>query len=151
MTRSSDHLIPREYPDRPLVGVGAIIVDAGRLALIKRGKPPLLGEWSIPGGMLELGETIRQGAEREALEETGLVVRATELLGVFDRVVLDDEKRCQYHYVLIDFLCDRISGDLRAAGDAADARWFTLEEISKLPLPEDTARVIKMGLKQAVR
>ena len=140
----------REYPDRPLVGVGAIIVERGRVALIKRGKPPLLGEWSIPGGMLELGETVRQGAEREALEETDLVVRVTELLGVFDRVVLDDDKRCQYHYVLIDFLCERISGDLRTAGDAADARWFTLEDIGKLPLPEDTARVIRMGLAKAV-
>jgi 8-oxo-dGTP diphosphatase len=150
MTGSPDHPIPREYPNRPLVGVGAIIVDAGRVALIKRAKAPLLGEWSIPGGMLELGETVREGAEREALEETGLVVRATELLGVFDRVVLDDEERCQYHYVLIDFLCERISGDLSAAGDAADARWFTPEELTKLPLPEDTARVIGMGLKKAV-
>jgi 8-oxo-dGTP diphosphatase len=147
MTRSPDHPIPREYPDRPLVGVGAIIVDAGGVALVKRGKPPLLGEWSIPGGMLELGETLRQGAEREALEETGLVVRAIELLGVFDRVVLDDEKQCQYHYVLIDFLCERISGELIAAGDAADVRWFTPEEINNLPLPEDTALVIRMGLK----
>jgi ADP-ribose pyrophosphatase len=131
-----------------LVGVGAIIVDAGRVALIKRGKAPLLGEWSIPGGILELGETVRQGAEREALEETGLVVRATELLGVFDRVVLDEAKKCQYHYVLIDFLCERVSGDLRAAGDAADSRWFSAEEVSKLPLPEDTARVIRLGLAQ---
>lgn len=150
MTRSSDDPIPREYPDRPLVGVGAIIVDAGRVALVKRGKAPLLGEWSIPGGMLELGETMRQGAEREAVEETGLVVRATELLGVFDRVVLDDQQRCQYHYVLIDFLCERISGDLRAAGDAADARWFTSGEVSKLLLPEDTARVIRIGLEKAI-
>ncbi len=134
-----------------MVGVGAIIVDDGRAALVKRGQAPLLGEWSIPGGMLELGETLRQGAEREALEETGLVVRATELLGVFDRVVPDDEKHCQYHYVLIDFLCERISGDLHAAGDAADARWFTLEEIRKLPVPEDTAGVIRLGIEKAVR
>src|SRR5712672_2521011 len=104
----------REYPDRPLVGVGAIIVDNGRVALIKRGKAPLLGEWSIPGGMLELGETLRQGAEREALEETGLVVRATELLGVFDRVAPDDQGKIVYHYVLIDFLCERVSGEMNA-------------------------------------
>jgi 8-oxo-dGTP diphosphatase len=141
----------RQYPNHPLVGVGAIIVDAGRVALVKRGQAPLIGEWSIPGGMLELGETLRQGAEREALEETGLVVRATELLGVFDRVVLDDEKRCQYHYVLIDFLCERVSGDLHAAGDAADARWFSPEEATKLPLPEDTAGVIRMGMEKSVR
>jgi 8-oxo-dGTP diphosphatase len=151
MTRSPDDPIIREYPDRPLVGVGAIIVDAGRVALIMRGKAPLLGEWSVPGGMLELGETVRHAVEREALEETGLVVRATELLGVFDRVVLDDEKQCQYHYVLIDFLCERVSGDLRAAGDAADARWLTAPELSDLALPEDTARVIYTGLNMAVR
>src|SRR5881394_4087389 len=93
-------LMEREYPDRPLVGVGAVIVDHDRVLLIKRGKAPLLGEWSIPGGLLELGETVRQGAEREALEETGLVVRATELLGVFDRLVPDAD-RILYHYVLI--------------------------------------------------
>jgi 8-oxo-dGTP diphosphatase len=151
MTRSPHHPIIREYPNHPLVGVGAIIVDAGRVVLVKRGKAPLLGEWSVPGGMLELGETVRQAAEREALEETGLVVRATELLGVFDRVVLDDEKRCQYHYVLIDFLCERVSGDLHPAGDAADARWFTLEEVNELPLPKDTAGVIRTGLENAAR
>lgn len=144
-------MVKREYPDRPAVGVGAVIVDGGRVALVKRGQAPLLGEWSIPGGMLELGETLRQGAEREALEETALLVRATDLLGVFDRVLLDDAKRCQYHYVLIDFLCERISGDLHAAGDAADARWFTPEEVSKLSLPEDTARVIRTGLEKVVR
>ena|SRR5438128_11341013 len=139
----------REYPDRPIVGVGAIIVDNGRVVLIKRGKAPLLGEWSVPGGMLELGETMRQAAEREALEETGLEVRTTELLGVFDRIVSDDAGRHQYHYVLIDFLCEVISGKLKAAGDAAEARWFTAEELSKLLLPKDTAAVTRLGLEKA--
>src|SRR5437764_6243805 len=100
----------REHPKQPLVGVGALIIENGRAVLIKRGKAPLLGEWSIPGGMLELGETLRQGAEREALEETRLVVRATELLGVFDRIISDETKGTLYHYVLIDFLCANISG-----------------------------------------
>src|SRR5438874_7371655 len=103
----------REYPQQPLIGVGAIIIKDRRVVLIKRGKPPLLGEWSIPGGLLELGETTRQGAEREALEETGLVVRATELLGVFDRIVPDADS-IVYHYVLIDFLCERVSGVMQA-------------------------------------
>src|SRR5690349_12903117 len=133
----------REYPQCPLVGIGALIVENGRVVLIKRGKAPLLGEWSIPGGMLELGETLRQGAKREALEETGLVVRATELLGVFDRVVPDAEGKIIYHYVMIDFLCERVSGELRAETDAADAQWFTPEEVAKLPLAEDTAGVIR--------
>jgi len=135
----------REYPQQPLVGVGAIIIAEGRVALIKRGKPPLLGEWSIPGGMLELGETLRQGAEREALEETGLIVHATEVLGVFERIVPDAAQRTSYHYVLIDFLCEVVSGEIRAGGDAADARWFTPDELSALPLPDDTAGVIHLG------
>jgi len=139
----------REYPDRPLVGVGALIVDAGRVALVKRGHEPLKGEWSIPGGLLEVGETLRHAAEREALEETGLVVRATELLGVFDRVIPDDHHRTIYHYVLIDFLCEKISGDLSASADAAEARWFTLDEIEELQLAEDTAEVIRTAMAKA--
>lgn len=139
----------REHPKQPLIGVGALIVENGRVVLIKRGKAPLLGEWSIPGGMLELGETLRQGAERETLEETGLVVRATELLGVFDRVVPDADGKIVYHYVLIDFLCERISGELLAGADAADARWFTPEEVAKLPLAEDTMGVIRAALAKA--
>ena len=117
--------------------------------LIKRGHAPLLGAWSIPGGMLELGETVREGTEREALEETGLRVRATELLGVFDRVVLDDAKRILYHYVLVDFLCEVVSGELRASGDAADAGWFTPEEIQALPLALDTAEVVRRALSKS--
>lgn len=140
--------IKREYPSQPLVGVGAVIVEEGRVLLIKRGKAPLRGEWSIPGGMLELGETLRQGAEREALEETGLAVQATELLGVFERIVPDEEKRTLYHYVLIDFLCEWVSGDLRAAGDAADVRWFSSLELENLALPEDTKNVLLTGLEK---
>ena len=139
----------REYPRQPLVGVGAVIIEKGRVLLIKRGKAPLLGEWSIPGGMLELGETLREGAEREALEETGLVVRAGDLLGVFDRIVPDETQRTLYHYVLIDFLCEIISGNVLAAGDASDARWFTLADLSDLSLPEETLKVLEMGIAKA--
>ncbi|HEX4424029.1 MAG TPA: NUDIX hydrolase [Terriglobales bacterium] len=138
----------REYPDRPLVGIGAIIIENARVLLIKRGQPPLLGEWSIPGGMLELGETVREAAIREAQEETGLTVEPGELLGVFDRVIRDEGNRVRYHYVLIDFLCRRISGDVLAAGDADDARWFTQEEAAKLPLAKDTAEVVRRGFER---
>lgn len=139
----------REYPQQPLIGVGAIIISRGQVVLIKRGKPPLMGEWSIPGGMLELGETLRDGAEREAREETGIEVRATELLGVFERVVPDEAGRTKYHYVLVDFLCEVVSGELCAGHDACDARWFTPEEVAALPLPKDTAGVIKSGFDKA--
>ena len=138
-------LMKREYPETPLVGVGAIIVEDGRVVLVKRGHSPLKGEWSIPGGVLEVGEMLRAAAVREAREETGLTVEATDLLGVYDRVLRDNGGRTLYHYVLIDFLCRRVAGEPRAAGDAAEARWFTREEAESLGLAEDTAEVVRKG------
>ena len=135
----------REYPERPFVGVGAIIVEKGRVALIRRGRPPLEGDWAIPGGALELGETLREGAAREAFEETGLTIEPQDLLGVFDRLMRDGEGRVLYHYVLVDFLCKRIGGDLMASGDAIEAGWFTPGEVAGLGLPEDAAEVVKLG------
>ena len=129
----------------PLVGVGAIIIEGDRVVLVKRGHPPLAGEWSIPGGVLEVGETLREAAVREAMEETGLTVEPGELLGVFDRVLRDADGRTRYHYVLIDFLCRRIAGEPHGAGDAEEARWFTRDEAKKLPLAKDTAEVIERG------
>lgn len=138
----------REYPDTPLIGVGAIIIDAGRVVLVKRGHAPLKGEWSIPGGVLEVGETLRQGVVREAKEETGLTVEPAELLGVYDRMLKDDSGRTVYHYVLIDFLCRRVEGELLGAGDAEEAAWFTQDALRKLTLPEDTADVIRKGFEK---
>lgn len=135
----------REYPDTPLVGVGAIIIADDRVLLVKRGHPPLAGEWSIPGGVLEVGETLREAAVRESLEETGLQVEPADLLGVFDRILHDADERTIYHYVLIDFLCRRVSGEPVAAGDAADVRWFRREELSTLSLARETAEVIALG------
>src|SRR5271168_3168732 len=139
----------REYPDAPLVGVGAIIIEQNRVVLVKRGHPPLAGEWSIPGGVLEVGETLSQAAVREAFEETGLAVEPLDLLGVFDRILRDADERTLYHYVLIDFLCRRFGGELQAAGDADEARWFSREEATGLPLAKDTAEVILLGFKKA--
>jgi 8-oxo-dGTP diphosphatase len=139
----------REYPDVPLVGVGAIIVDRDRVILVKRGQAPLQGEWSIPGGVLEVGETLRQAAVREVLEETGLCVEVDELLGVYDRILRDSDERTRYHYVLIDFLCRRIDGEPLGAGDAAEARWFTRDELAGLSLAPDTEDVIKLGFEKS--
>ena len=139
----------REYPDSPLVGVGAIIIDAGRVLLVKCGHPPLAGEWSVPGGVLELGETLREAAVREAREETCLTVETGELLGVYDRVLRDDAGHTLYHFVLIDFLCRRTAGEAQAADDADEVRWFTPTEVAGLGLPEDTAEVIRLGFQKA--
>lgn len=138
----------REYPDCPLVGVGAIIIEHDRVLLIKRGHPPLLGEWSIPGGVLEVGETLREAAVREALEETGLEVETADLLGVYDRVLRDADERTLYHYVLIDFLCIRIAGEAKPSGDAQDVGWFTYEEAVSLQLADDTLDVVGKGFEK---
>ena len=135
----------REFPEVPLVGVGAIIIEDARVVLVKRAHPPLQAEWSIPGGVLEVGELVREAAIREAHEETGLTVEPGELLGVYDRVLRDADQRVQYHYVLIDFLCRWVAGDIAAASDAAEVRWFTREELPALKLAEDTLDVISEG------
>jgi 8-oxo-dGTP diphosphatase len=135
----------REFPEAPLVGVGAIIIEDSRVVLVKRAHPPLQAEWSIPGGVLEVGELVREAAIREAREETGLTIEPGELLGVYDRVLRDADRRVQYHYVLIDFLCRRVAGDLAAASDAAEVRWFRREELPALRLAADTLDVIGKG------
>ncbi|MGB8986294.1 MAG: NUDIX hydrolase [Candidatus Sulfotelmatobacter sp.] len=140
----------REFPEVPLVGVGAIIIEDSRVVLVKRLHPPLQAEWSIPGGVLEVGEMVRDAAIREAQEETGLTVEPGELLGVYDRILLNPEQRVQYHYVLIDFLCRRVAGDLAAASDAAEVRWFTREELPGLNLAEDTMDVIQKGFAKVI-
>jgi ADP-ribose pyrophosphatase YjhB (NUDIX family) len=135
----------REFPEVPLVGVGAIIIEDSCVLLVKRAHPPLEAQWSIPGGVLEVGELVREAAIREAREETGLIVEPGELLGVYDRVLRDTEQRVQYHYVLIDFLCRRVGGQLFAASDAVEVGWFTREELPPLKLTEDTQNVIRKG------
>jgi 8-oxo-dGTP diphosphatase len=139
----------REYPETPLVGVGAIIIADGRVVLVKRGHPPLEGKWSIPGGVLEIGETLRKAAVREVLEETGLAVEPGELLGVFERVIPDEQGRMRYHYVLIDFLCRLVSGELVAGDDASEVGWFRKAELAGMGLARETEDVILKGFEKA--
>ena len=133
----------REYPERPIVGVGAVIVDDNRVLLARRARAPLLGHWSLPGGVVEIGETLRAAAEREALEETGLIVKAGEVLEVLDRIIPGENGRTQYHYVLVDFLCERLGGELRAGEDAAEVAWATAEELGQYNLEKLALDVIQ--------
>ena len=118
----------REYPEGPIVAVSAVILDADRVLLVRRAHEPLKGEWSIPGGGVELGETLHAAVERELLEETGLVVETGTIVEVLDKIVVEDG-RVRYHYVLIDFLCRAVSGRLMPGSDVDDARWIRHEEL----------------------
>ncbi len=139
----------RDYPDRPIVGVGAVIVRDGRAVIVQRATEPLRGQWSIPGGAVELGETVRQAAAREAREETGLEVEVGEVLEVFDSIYPDPDGRTRYHYVLIDFLCRPVGGELQAGADAAQARWVEARELAGFKVSESATRVIRKGLEKA--
>jgi 8-oxo-dGTP diphosphatase len=131
----------REFPEAPIVGVGAVVIEGDCVLLVRRGQEPLKEEWSLPGGVLELGETLENGVVRELFEETGLTVEVVSIVEVLDRIVLEDraeevdspgdsQKRIRYHYVLVDFLCRVVGGSLGAASDAADARWVSREELN---------------------
>ena len=139
----------RDYPEHPIIGVGAVIIEGDRVLLVRRAKEPLLGEWSIPGGMLELGEKLRDGVRREVEEETGLEVEAGEVLDIFDSIFADTLGRTQYHYVLIDYLCRPISGQARAGSDVSDVRWVSAEALAAMELREVTDQVVRKGLHYA--
>lgn len=136
--------MPREYPDRPLVGVGGVVIHRGRVLLIQRGGEPLKGEWSIPGGLLELGEELAEGVQRELKEETGLEVEPLEILEVFDRITRQGS-RVQYHFVIIDYVCRLKRGKLAPASDVVDARWVRREDLSPYHLTERATSVVLRG------
>ena len=133
----------REYPSVPRVGVGAVVLDAGRVLLVRRGTPPLAGRWSLPGGMLELGETTAEAARREVAEECGLQIRVGELAGVLDRVVRDAEGRIRYHWVLVDYVATVESGELCAASDADEAQWVEVDEVERLETTDGLLEMIR--------
>jgi mutator protein MutT len=133
----------REYPDRPLLGVGAVIVNGGRVLLVRRANPPLQGQWSIPGGLVETGETTRAAVIREIKEETGLTVEPLKLVEVFERIMPDISGRVQYHFVLIDYLCRVLAGESSAGSDVSELRWAGLDELEELAVAPETAAVIR--------
>jgi ADP-ribose pyrophosphatase YjhB (NUDIX family) len=133
----------RQYAAQPIVGVGGIVLDGDRVLLVKRGREPLKGIWSIPGGKLELGETLRAGVRRELREEAGLDVRVLEMVEVFERISRDGEGRTAYHFVLIDFLCEVMGGDARAADDADEIAWVERSRIGEFETTEGAPAVIE--------
>jgi 8-oxo-dGTP diphosphatase len=137
----------REYPDRPLVGVGAAVMKGDMLLLIKRAKEPGKGLWSIPGGLVELGESVRETARRETMEETGIEVEVGELLGVFDSPTYDEKGRLRFHYILIDFSARPVGGSLKGSSEIQDLKWVRTDEIKQYELTSVLGKLLeKMGL-----
>ena len=145
--------VGREYPRAPIVGVAAVVLRGKDVLLIRRGREPMLGAWSLPGGALELGETTAEGVEREVFEETGVRVRPVEIVVTLDRIVRDDSGRVQFHYVLVEWLCvaESDGSDLICGDDAAEARWIDRSRISseEYDLGASTVDVIERALKLA--
>ena len=132
----------RRYPPRPVLGVGGIILDGSKVLLVERGKPPLVGYWSIPGGVVETGERLEDALVREVWEETGLKVTADFIATVFERIMPDETGGCEYHYVLIDFYCTIEGGELRPGDDAHAAQWFEIHKLNGLAMTAGTREVI---------
>ena len=132
----------REYPDRPIVGVGAVVFSGNKVLLVRRGREPAKGQWSIPGGKVEIGETLTQAVIREVAEETGLKVKVEQLIKTLERIFHDKEGRVQYHYVLCDFLCKVVDGDLAPSSDAADVRFISIDALQAYKVAPITRQVI---------
>ena len=139
----------RHYPDRPVVGIGAVVVVDGKVVLVRRRNEPLAGRWSLPGGVVELGETLASGVVREVREETGLEVAVGRVVDVVDRVYRDDEGRIAYHYVLVDYVCRVVGGALQAGTDASEVAVVSEDEWERYGIKGDTRRVIAAGLAMA--
>jgi ADP-ribose pyrophosphatase YjhB (NUDIX family) len=139
------------YPARPVVAVGIILLDQERVLLVRRARPPGVGRWTVPGGTVELGETLEQAALRELAEETGLAADLGPVVEVLDRVVRDGAGAVEYHYVILDFLGERPRGELRAASDASEARFVPLAELSSYPTTDGLEPVIARAVEMRAR
>ena len=138
----------RCYPERPLVGVGAIVFRDDRVLLVRRGHEPAYGKWSLPGGLVKVGESLREALQREVLEEAGLVVAVRDLVVALDRIILDDAGRTEYHYVLLDFLCEYLDGEAAAASDALECAFVELDALPRYQLTRGTEQVIRQARAQ---
>ena len=135
----------RQYPERPVLGVGALIIEDNKILLVERGGEPLKGYWSLPGGAVETGETLEQAVRREVLEETGLSVSPVKMVTIFERIMNDMDGRAEYHYVLVDYLCRVDSGEPVASSDVAAVAWVPKHELAALHLTEGTLNVIEQA------
>jgi len=131
------------YPEQPVVAVGAIVFRNSRVLLVRRAQPPSQDLWAIPGGRVEIGETLQEAAEREILEETGITIQAREPVYTFDYIERDGSELPRFHYVIIDMIADYVRGEIRAGDDAADARWVSAEELAGLKVSSKTVRLLK--------
>ncbi len=141
----------RSYPDRPIAAVGAVVVKDGRILLIRRGKAPSYGIWSVPGGAVHLGESLRDAARREIREECGIEIDLTDVLEAVDRITRDAEGRVQYHYVVIDYLACWASGEIASASDSLEARWVAPTDLAQYQMTSGTADVIRKMLAAGMR
>jgi mutator protein MutT len=139
----------REHPECPIVAVGALVLEGERVLLVRRGREPLKGEWSLPGGAVELGETLEQAVGREVLEETGLSVETLGIIEVLDRITYDGDGRLNYHYVLIDYHCRVTGGSLCPASDAEQTAWVSQNELEHFGVAEFTVAVIHKAFQHA--
>jgi 8-oxo-dGTP diphosphatase len=143
--------VTRRFPERPIIGVGAVIIDKDRVLLVKRAHEPLKGEWSLPGGAVDVGETLHQAVAREVLEETGLEVVVGPVVDVLDRIHLSEDGRVEFHFVLIDYLCTVSGGTMAAASDAADVCWAAADDLTRYSLTDVAAAVIAKALEMGQR
>jgi ADP-ribose pyrophosphatase YjhB (NUDIX family) len=147
LRKELEALMQREYPNGPVLGVGGVVFNNDHVLLVRRGKEPGYGKWSIPGGAIELGETLKEGLLREIMEETGLQVEVGGMVEVVEWVNRDENHRIKYHYVLIDFWCRCLSVEINPSSDALDARWVLFSEISNYDLPLVTLEVINKAFR----
>ncbi|MEJ2158176.1 MAG: NUDIX hydrolase [Desulfobacteraceae bacterium] len=134
------------YPKHPRPAVGAVVFKGDRILLVKRGRPPALGQWAIPGGNIQLGESLQAAAKREILEETGITIKASKPVYTFDAIIKDDNGRIRFHYVIVDLLAEYVKGELRPGDDAADARWVAADELPALNVSAPTLKLLREKL-----
>jgi 8-oxo-dGTP diphosphatase len=137
----------RRYPEHPLLGIGALIFEGGRILMAQRGKAPLMGQWSLPGGLVETGESLENAVRREVLEETGLEVKPLGVLEIFERIMRNAEGAAEYHYVLLDYICRVTGGTLCAGDDASRVQWVEQRALKDLHITEGTLAVIEKGFR----